>query len=62
MHLDPPTIRSQFPALRYPIIFFDNPGGTHVAQPVLDRTAYLVEHNARPSGAISTRLAVDKCR
>jgi len=42
-------IRTKFPALRYPAIFFDNPGGTQVAQPIIDRmNAYLVEHNARP--------------
>lgn len=42
-------IRTKFPALRNPAIFFDNPGGTHVVHPVLDRmTAYLFEHNAGP--------------
>ena len=62
MPLDLQTIRSKFHDLWRPAIFFDNPGGTQVAQPVLDwMTAYLVKHSARPSGAISTRLAVDKC-
>jgi selenocysteine lyase/cysteine desulfurase len=43
MPLDLPTIRSKFPALWHPVIFFDNPGSTQVAQPVLDRmNAYLV--------------------
>ncbi len=52
MPLDLPTIHSKFPALRRPAIFFDNPGGTQVAQPVLDRMyAYLVEHNANHGGA-----------
>ena len=43
MTLDPNTIRDQFPAIRHqaelasPAIFLDNPGGTQVAQPVLDR-------------------------
>ena len=47
MPLDLPTIRAKFSALRHPVIFFDNPGGTQVAQPVIDRmNAYLVEHNA----------------
>jgi selenocysteine lyase/cysteine desulfurase len=37
MPLDLPTIRSKFPALKCPTIFFDNPGGTQVTQPVIDR-------------------------
>ena len=58
MPIDFPTIHSKFPALRRPTIFFDNTGGIQVAQPVLDHiNAYLVEHNARPSGIISTRPA-----
>jgi len=55
MPLDLPTIRSQFPALKHPVIFFDNPGGTQVAQPVLDRmNTYLVKHNANQGGAFQT--------
>jgi selenocysteine lyase/cysteine desulfurase len=60
MPLDLPTIRSQFPALRRPAIFFDNPGGTQVAQPVLDRmNAYLVDHNANHGSAFQTSCASD---
>ena len=60
MPLDLPTIRSQFPALQRPAIFFDNPGGTQVAQPVLDRmNTYLVEHNANHGGAFETSCASD---
>jgi len=60
MPLDLPTIRSQFPALERPAIFFDNPGGTQVAQPVLDRmNAYLVEHNANHGGAFQTSRESD---
>jgi cysteine desulfurase family protein (TIGR01976 family) len=60
MPLDLPTIRSQFPALRRPVVFFDNPGGTQVAQPVLDRiNAYLVEHNANHGGAFQTSRESD---
>jgi selenocysteine lyase/cysteine desulfurase len=45
--LDLPTICSKFHSLRRPAIFFDNHGGTQVAQPIIDRmNAYLVEHNA----------------
>lgn len=55
-----PTIRSQFPALERPAIFFDNPGGTQVAQPVLDRmNAYLIEHNANHGGAFQTSRESD---
>jgi cysteine desulfurase family protein (TIGR01976 family) len=53
-------IRSQFPALQRPDIFLDNPGGTQVAQPVLERmNAYLVEHNANHGGAFTTSRASD---
>jgi len=34
MPLDLPTLRSKFPALRRPAIYFENPGGTQVAQPL----------------------------
>ena len=60
MPLDLPTIRSKFPALQRPAIFFDNPGGTQVAQPVIDRMqAYLVDHNANHGGAFETSRASD---
>jgi hypothetical protein len=53
MHFDLPTIRSKFPALRHPVIFFDNPGGTQVAQPVLDRmNALLPQPNLNISSFI----------
>jgi len=60
MPLDLASIRSQFPALQRDAIFFDNPGGTQVAQPVIDRMrAYLVEHNANHGGAFETSRASD---
>jgi cysteine desulfurase family protein (TIGR01976 family) len=60
MPLDLPTIRSKFPALQRPAIFFDNPGGTQVAQPVIDcMQAYLVDHNANHGGAFETSRASD---
>lgn len=60
MPLDLAQIRSQFPALQRPDIFLDNPGGTQVAQPVLERmNAYLVEHNANHGGAFTTSRASD---
>ncbi len=60
MPLDIPTIRSRFPALQRPTIFLDNPAGTQVAQPVLDRmNRYLVESNANQGGAFETSKASD---
>lgn len=60
MSLDLAVIRNQFPALRRPAIFFDNPGGTQIAQPSLDRvTRYLVESNANHEGAFATSIASD---
>jgi cysteine desulfurase family protein (TIGR01976 family) len=66
MTLDLDLIRAQFPALRReaaretPAVFFDNPGGTQIAQHSLDRvTAYLVESNANHGGAFATSQASD---
>lgn len=51
MSLDLKTVRAQFPALQRPTIFFDNPEGTQVAQPCLERMRrYLTETNAHPGG------------
>ena len=54
MPLDLNTIRSQFPSLQQQegVVFFDNPGGTQIAGPSLERmTAYLTRHNANHGGA-----------
>ena len=61
MPLDLTTIRSQFPALQQAgVIFFDNPGGTQIAQQSLDRvTAYLTQHNANHGGAFATSQKSD---
>ena len=66
MPLDLATIRAQFPALRRqaelpsPVVFFDNPGGTQIAQSSLDRmTAYLVQNNANHEGAFPTSQQSD---
>jgi cysteine desulfurase family protein (TIGR01976 family) len=60
MSLDLTLIRAQFPALNRPAIFFDNPGGTQIAQPALDRiNTYLVEHNANHDGAFQTSRESD---
>ena len=60
MTLDLFMIRAQFPALRRPAIYFDNPGGTQIAQPSISRiTSYLTEHNANHGGAFATSVESD---
>lgn len=60
MTLDLETIRAQFPALQRPTIFFDNPGGTQMARPCLERmNRYLVETNANHGGEFQTSRASD---
>lgn len=60
MPLDITSVRAQFPALKRPAIFLDNPAGTQVAQPCLDRMVdYLVEHNANHGGAFTTSRLSD---
>jgi cysteine desulfurase family protein (TIGR01976 family) len=60
MTFDLNVIRSQFPALQRPEIFFDNPGGTQVAHRSLDRIhSYLVHSNANHGGAFPTSQASD---
>ena len=66
MPLDLPRIRAQFPALTLSDngrrrIYLDNPGGTQVAQPVLDRmNHYLVHCNANKDGAFITSVESDE--
>ncbi len=60
MSLDLALIRSQFPSLNKPAIFFDNPGGTQIARQSLDRiNHYLLECNANHEGAFATSIASD---
>lgn len=60
MSLDLALIRSQFPSLNRPAIFFDNPGGTQIARQSLDRiNHYLLECNANHEGAFATSIASD---
>ncbi len=60
-------IRAQFPALGLsdegvPRIYLDNPGGTQVAQQVLQRMHhYLVHDNANTGGPFRTSRATDDC-
>jgi len=61
MSLDIALIRNQFPALKKNAIFLDNPGGTQVAQSVLDRMlAYLIESNANHAGVFQTSRSSDE--
>jgi len=54
------AIRSQFPSLNRPAIFFDNPGGTQIAQQSINRiNKYLLECNANHAGAFATSSASD---
>lgn len=60
MALDPFQIRDQFPALSRNAIFFDNPGGTQIAKPALDRmVTYLTDTNANHAGQFATSIASD---
>jgi cysteine desulfurase family protein (TIGR01976 family) len=61
MTLDLTSIRSQFPALSRPAVFFDNPGGTQISRQSLDRVnRYLVECNANHEGVFATSKASDE--
>ncbi len=66
MTFDLSRIRAQFPALAITDhgrrrIYLDNPGGTQVAQPVLDRmNHYLIHHNANKDGAFITARESDE--
>jgi cysteine desulfurase family protein (TIGR01976 family) len=60
MTLVPTDIRSQFPSLNRPAVFFDNPGGTQIAKQSLERiNRYLLENNANHEGAFATSIASD---
>ena len=63
MTLDLPSIRKQFPSLerQRPGVFFDNPGGTQIARPSLDRiNRYLLECNANHEGMFETSMQSDE--
>jgi cysteine desulfurase family protein (TIGR01976 family) len=60
MPLDLKLIRSQFPSLDRPAIFFDNPGGTQIARQSAERIQrYLLECNANHGGAFETSRLSD---
>lgn len=59
-NLDIPTIRTKFPGLKRPAIFFDNPAGTQIAQSAIERiNQYMVEHNANHGGLFATSAESD---
>jgi cysteine desulfurase family protein (TIGR01976 family) len=61
MSLNLDVIRQQFPTLNRPAVFFDNPGGTQIAKPSLDRiTNYLLECNANHEGMFETSRKSDE--
>ncbi|RPI28348.1 MAG: cysteine desulfurase-like protein [Acidobacteria bacterium] len=59
---DVDKVRSQFPSVRcQQAIFFDNPGGTQIVQPSLDRiNSYLLGCNANHGGAFKTSIESDQ--
>ncbi len=58
--IDPALVRTHFPALASDAVFFDNPGGTQIAQPALDRMGeYLERSNANHGGAFRTSRESD---
>jgi cysteine desulfurase family protein (TIGR01976 family) len=60
MPLNLSIVRKQFPSLDRPAAFFDNPGGTQIAKPSLDRiNRYLLECNANHEGAFATSQQSD---
>jgi cysteine desulfurase family protein (TIGR01976 family) len=60
MAIDLEQVRAMFPALSQDVVYFDNPGGTQVAQPVLDRmNTYLVRYNANHGGSFATSINSD---
>jgi cysteine desulfurase family protein (TIGR01976 family) len=59
--LDPTLIRSHFPSLDRPAVFFDNPGGTQIARQAAERMQkYLLECNANHGGAFATSQESDR--
>ncbi len=60
MALNSDIIRAQFPSLDRSDVFFDNPGGTQIAQQSLNRIQrYLLECNANHEGAFRTSRESD---
>ncbi|NJC97386.1 MAG: cysteine desulfurase-like protein [Anaerolineales bacterium] len=61
MSFDVNVVRRQFPSLNRPAIFLDNPAGTQIAKPSLDRiNRYLLEYNANHEGMFETSRRSDE--
>jgi len=61
MSLDLHTVRQQFPSLDRPAIFLDNPAGTQISKPSLDRiNRYFLENNANHEGMFETSRRSDE--
>ena len=61
MSLDVQVVRQQFPSLDRPAIFLDNPAGTQIAKPSLERiNKYLLECNANHGGSFETSRKSDE--
>jgi len=60
MNYDVNLVRQQFPSLDRPAIFLDNPAGTQISKPSLDRiNRYLLECNANHEGQFETSRKSD---
>jgi cysteine desulfurase family protein (TIGR01976 family) len=60
MSLNIDLVRGQFPSLDRPAIFLDNPAGTQISKPSLDRiNRYLIECNANHEGMFETSRKSD---
>jgi cysteine desulfurase family protein (TIGR01976 family) len=58
--LNSEIVRAHFPSLHSETLFFDNPGGTQVAQEVIERMQhYYLHNNANHGGAFRTSRASD---
>ncbi|MFN8388091.1 MAG: cysteine desulfurase-like protein [Anaerolineales bacterium] len=61
MSFDVNLVRKQFPSLDRPAIFLDNPAGTQISKPSLDRiNKYLLENNANHEGQFETSRRSDE--
>ncbi len=61
MSFDVNLVRQQFPSLDRPAIFLDNPAGTQISKPSLDRiNNYLLENNANHEGQFETSRRSDE--
>jgi cysteine desulfurase family protein (TIGR01976 family) len=61
MSLDVQVVRQQFPSLERPAIFLDNPAGTQISKPSLDRiNKYFLECNANHGGLFESSRKSDE--